>query len=357
MKTRTADQIDFLLQLTLAPEGECDTNYLEGLEDSEYRALVALAEAHHVTARALNPLVRTATAFGKTDILPAIRPAIEGERERIAQVLPVLNRVSEVFASHGHPLVVIKSLDHWPDFGDDADFYTGANVGLVNKIFGGTFHARRKHRTLGDCLAAKKTFILPGVQTHFEAHMRRLGQVGEQVQVARRFLLRAQPVAVDGYTFLVPAPEERILIAALMRMYRHLHIRICDVVNTGKLVQEGIVDFDELRTAAEVGGIWDGVATYLSLVSEFYAKFQGAPLALPGEIRRSAVFSLDKLFVRGNFMRIPMVPEAALLFRRQCAATIRRGSVPATLRLMTVPPLVSASSVANTLFGRGLRIW
>src|SRR5438309_2298588 len=141
MRTRTADQIDFLLQLTLAPEGECDRNYLEQLADGEYQELVALAEAHHVTSRALNPLVRMVTASGKTEVLRPVARAIQSERERIAQVLPVLDKVSKVFADHGHPLVVIKSLDHWPDFGDDADFYTGANQNLVNKIFGETFHA------------------------------------------------------------------------------------------------------------------------------------------------------------------------------------------------------------------------
>jgi hypothetical protein len=118
-----------------------------------------------------------------------------------------------------------------------------------------------------------------------------------------------------------------------------------------------VVDYGELRSAAELGGVWGGVATYLSIVSDFYRKFTGNSLPLPNHVRQSALFSIDKLSLRGKFMRVPMLPEASALYGRQWAQTARRGSMAATMRLMMVPPLVSASSVAHALFGRGLRIW
>ena len=65
---------------------------------------------------------------------------------------------------------------------------------------------------------------------------------------------------VAGRLFWVPAPEERILLATLQRLYRHYHVRICDIVNTKELVDSASVDFDELRRAAKCAGIWPGVA-------------------------------------------------------------------------------------------------
>ena len=41
-----------------------------------------------------------------------------------------------------------------------------------------------------------------------------------------------------SYTFPVPAPEERIIVATLQRMYRHFYFRICDIVNSGALVEQ-----------------------------------------------------------------------------------------------------------------------
>lgn len=356
MKT-TANHIHALLSLTLTPELDAGRSYVTGLEDVHWPELLQIAEAHHVTLRAFAPLLNLPADSLSDRVLRRIRPAVEAEHRRIEEILPVLQRICQAFAELGHPLIVIKSLDHWPDFGDDADVYTNAHQKLVRTILMGTFCATRKARTLGDRLANKQTYIIPGVSTHFEAHMQRLGQVGEQVAVAQRFLDHAQPVTANGYTFLVPAPEERVIAAALMRMYRHLHIRICDVLNTGKLIQQNVLDYNALRTASDSGGIWNGVATYLSIVSDFHRKFAGRPLAVPANVRRSALFGIEDLSIRGKFMKIPMLPEASRLYGRQWAQTARRGSISATVRLLMVPPLVSASSTAYAVFGRGLRIW
>lgn len=357
MRTKAEEQLELLLHLTLAPERDNRARGSEHLEQNSYRELAVLAEAHHVTVRALTPLYESATAAGCTEAAAFLEASLQAEQDRIAEVLPALDRVCQAFAGRGHDLVVIKSLDHWPDFGDDADFYTEAGNKLVDMVFVDQFRAARKPRTLGDRLAGKKTFILPGVKTHFEAHVKRLGQVGEQVQVAHRFLWRARIARVQGYEFLIPAAEERILIAALMRMYRHLHIRICDVLNTGALIRREEIDFDELQKVAESAGIWAGLATYLSIVSEFYSRYAGSSLNLPSDVQKSAVFNLGRLSMRGTSMSIPMIPEASRLFRRQWLETVRHGSLGASLRLMTVPPLVTASTAANALFGRGLRIW
>ncbi len=353
----TADYLNSLLLLTLAPGASAGMSYLCELKDTQWPELLDLAESHHVTLRAFEPLLNLPAGSVSGRVLDWIRPAVQAEHQRIDEVLPVLDSICRACGEFGAALIVIKSLDHWPDFGDDADVYTDAKHKLVEDVLMGKFHAKRKPRTLGDRLANKQTYIVPGVKTHFEAHIQRLGQVGEQVPVAQRFVDRAGTLAVNGYTFLVPAAEERIIGAALMRMYRHLHIRICDILNTGKLIQQGALDFDELRAAADLGGIWSGLATYVAIVSDFYRKFVGDALPLPSDWRQSALFGIDKLSLHGKFMHIPMLPEASRLYGRQWAQTARRGSIAASVRLMMVPPLVSASSAAHALFGRGLRIW
>src|SRR2546429_711637 len=65
-----------------------------------------------------------------------------------------------------------------------------------------------------------------------------LGQAGEHIELARRFLDRRMPVEFNGHTFLSPAPEERIVVGTLQRMYRHLYFRICDIPDTAKMRSE-----------------------------------------------------------------------------------------------------------------------
>lgn len=351
---KTADHLRALILLTLVPESDSGKSYLHELDEAHWPTLLDLAESHHVTIRAFEPLLRLPIA---DHVLRWIKPAVEAQHRRIEEILPLLDSICRACAERGHPLIVIKSLDHWPDFGDDADVYTNAKQKSVRAVLTKGFKATLKPRTLGDRLAQKQTYIIPGIKTHIEAHVQRLGQVGEQVAVAQRFIDCARPLTVNGYTFLIPADQERILAAALMRVYRHLHVRICDVLNTGQLIRQGMINFEELRDTAELGGIWSGVATYLSIVSDFYREFTGTALPLPSYVQRSALFGKERLSVKGKFMHVPMVPEASRLYMRQWTHAVRRGSVNTVIRLATVPPLVSASSLAHALLGRGLRIW
>ena len=133
----------------------------------------------------------------------------------------------------------------------------------IRNFFKHRFNGRPLPRTVGDYLAHKRSFALDGLRQEVEIHIGRLGQAGEHIELAQRFVERRLPVDFNGYTFLSPAPEERIIAGTLQRMYRHLYFRVCDILNTARMIESGCVDYRQLRTASDLGGIWDGVATYL----------------------------------------------------------------------------------------------
>src|SRR5439155_19770907 len=80
---------------------------------------------------------------------------------------------------------------------------------------------------------------------------------------------------LNGHKFRVPAPEERIVISTLQRIYRHFYCRLCDMTDFASLLQGGAVNFSELRRAGDIGGIWAGVATFLLLVEKYAAEYGG----------------------------------------------------------------------------------
>jgi hypothetical protein len=142
----------------------------------------------------------------------------------------------------------------------------------------------------------------------------------------------------------------------LQRMYRHLFIRICDILNTAKILETDGLDFAELKTAAERAGIWEGVATYLRLVSDFLRKYRGTGLKFPDTLKRSARFGEERIRARNRFFRIPVLPEGASLYARQLTHTIFRGDMRAAARLSLLPPLASAAAIAQ-LTGNNQAIW
>jgi hypothetical protein len=219
------------------------------------------------------------------------------------------------------------------------------------------FNSRPLTRTVGDHLAHKRSFALEGLSQEVEIHIGRLGQAGEHVGLARRFIDRRVPVKFNGYAFLSPAPEERIIVGTLQRMYRHLYFRICDMLNTCRMIESGWVDYRELRAAADLGGIWEGVATYLRITSEYLRAYRGIGLDLPKEVLAAAHFGADKMFARGKFLNIPVLPEGFTLYARQFAQLARRGNLPATARLSLLPPLASVAALVYAVAGSSDRIW
>ncbi len=357
MSTSTSfkEHLHALAQLTLdPPHAEGAVEHVSRLTPQQRGELLSLADSHHVVARALSTVRDQAV---KEELRAWAETAIRVERERIRSALPILESVWRELEAAAGPVVVMKSLDHWPDLGNDLDLYTTGNEQKVIRVMVDCFAARVEAQSWGDRLACKWNFALPGLREAIEVHVNRLGQTGEHVVMARRFVTRRVSLELSGYSFPVPAPEERIIVATLQRMYRHFYFRICDVVNTVTLLESGTLDYGELAAGSEMGGIWPGVATFLQVVSDYVRKYRGFGLDLPSEVVAAARFGGDKILPDGKFLRVPKMPEGAALYLRQISRTIARGDLAAALRLTLLPPLASAAAVSYAITGSDKGIW
>lgn len=313
---------------------------------------VDLANTHHVIVRALTLLEnwtrgRLATSW-YDDVLAA-------ERKRTACALTTLQAVCEGLESHGCKVAVIKSLDHWPDLGSDLDLYTTADERSVEAVMWHQFHATPAAQSWGDRLAHKWNFRMPVLPELIEIHVRYLGQTGEHKNMAQRVIEHRVAQTIGGRTFLVPAPEERILISTLQRMYRHFYFRLCDMADVAALLQTNALDFAELRKAADTGGIWPGVATFLFLVAE-YARSYGGRVTLPAEVIESAYSRHIRVHFENGFLRVPKLPAAGL-WGAQLLTAGRNRDLRAICRLPLLPPLAVSAVVALRLTGSDKGVW
>ena len=122
---------------------------------------------------------------------------------------------------------------------------------------------------------------MPGLPELVEIHVGRLGQTGEQIAVTRSVSARTRTVTLGHFAFNVPAPEDRIVISTLQRMYRHFYIRLCDIVDNAALLDQHLVDFEYLHSLGASAGLWDGIATYLNIISEYMEAYRGYGVPLP----------------------------------------------------------------------------
>jgi hypothetical protein len=247
------------------------------------------------------------------------------------------------------------SLDHWPVLGSDLDLYTSADERRITQVMRSEFSAEQEPRSWGDRLANKFNFAIPGLPELVEVHVRYLGQTGEHSRIAKRLIARNVPRKLDGHMFRVPAPEERVVVSTLQRMYRHFYFRLCDMADVAALLQRQELNFVELRKAAECGGIWPGVATFLFLVSQYAAAY-GGKIELPAEVIRSSYSQTIRVQLGGNFLRVPKLPAAGL-YGAQLLSAGKNGDVRAITRLPLLPPLALSALVAYRVTGSDKGVW
>lgn len=353
---KNSPELDALSRLTLDPRGaDSAVQYVASLNNEQRDALVSLADSNHVVMRAFQVVAER--AGNNTELAGWAKGVLHREQARIQNAVTFLHKICDELERGGCPTTVMKSLDHLPDLGNDLDLYTTADEKHVVNIMLNRLGAHVEARSWGDRLANKWNFAVPGLPESVEVHAQRLGQTGEHIAMARRFVTRRVSKTIDGLTFKVPAPEERIIVATLQRMYRHFYFRVCDILNTLALLESNELDYAELKKAADLGGVWPGVASYLKIVTDYVRDYRGSAPELPKQVLAAARFGGDVIQARGKFLRIPILPNGAELYTRQVTEAAVRGDVPATLRLSLLPYLASAAAVAFRITGSDKGIW
>jgi hypothetical protein len=327
------------------------------ISKSDFDALVALADTNHVIVRGLDVFRQITVKSSDATRTGWADEALAAERGRINNAVAHLAQITNAFTSRRYSVAVIKSLDHLPDLGSDLDLFTNASPGEVIQLMREDFNAIPDGRSWGDRLAGKWNFIVPGLPELVEIHVRRLGQTGEQLAIASSLIDRTRCISVGELMFRVPAVSDRLMISTLQRMYRHFYFRLCDVIDSAQLVEAGMVDYDDLYVAAKTAGIWEGMATYLAIVSDYIKRFRGQGLDIPQWVLKAARFDGREIYFAKDFLRVPILPQSAMLYGKQLAGTFRRRQIHSGARLSLLPWLATAALVGQKITGSDKGIW
>ena len=356
----SAEAMDILSRMLLSPPTEAIlplVSRLQSLTPAEFDPLLQLAHSNHVVIRGME-VYRTLMLGAHDSARAADADRIVAEEEVRIKIATInLRRMCDAFAAAGLDVTVIKTLDHWPDFGSDIDLYTASDPTAVCAFMQKQFNAVIASRSWGDRLAGKWNFEIPGLPEAVEIHMQRLGQTGEQITLARNVPARARILEFGHDQFPVASASDRLMISTLQRMYRHFYFRLCDILDSAALVTSGSMDWDDLERSARACGIWEGTATYLVLVSDYVQRYSGSSLPLPPAVKQAARFDGKVMYTGGIFLRVPIVPQAAGLYRSQLLGSLRRGELYSSARLGILPWLATAAAIGYKITGSDKGIW
>lgn len=327
-----------------------------GLPLDQFEGWLQQAETQRVLRRFLEAL-RSSLPGNREDLSQLLDSRLAAERTRIEIVLATLQKIVSAFENRGLPVMIMKTLDHWPDTGSDIDLLAAGADHEVCDVLERTFRATRQPQSWGDRLAHKFNFHLPQLKELVEVHINCLGQTGEQQRLAAGVLSRTSNQLYGDYSLPVPVAEDRVIIATLQRMYRHYYIRLTDIVNIFQSLTQEKIHFERLRAIADEGSVWPGVATLLEIVSQQGVHYGGSPVTLPAFVRNAARFNSTRTYVDRKFLRVPIMPEATNLYLQQLAENGRNRNLRALARLSLLPLLAGAAFVAFRLTGNDKGIW
>lgn len=349
--------LSLLSRMLLSPSEDSKSEDLLRLTPAEFDCLAALAETNHVLMRGLAVYRDVAQRAGDEARAEWAQTRLAAEQARIDTAVGFLSQICDAFMRSGRRVAVIKSLDHLPDLGSDLDLFTDAAPEDVIQLMHTEFGAQVASRSWGDRLAGKWNFIIPGLPELVEIHVGKLGQTGEQSAIAHSLLGRAHSIAVNDLLFRVPSNSDRLMISTLQRMYRHFYFRLCDIVDSASLVESGRLDWNDLCASATSAGIWEGVATYLAIVSDYVNRYRGVPLEIPQPVLSAARFRGKEIYFAKDFLRVPILPQSALLYGTQLAAVIRKRQLESSARLSLLPWLATAALVGQKFTGSDKGVW
>jgi hypothetical protein len=219
------------------------------------------------------------------------------------------------------------------------------------------FDSTLANRSWGDRLANKWNFVVPGLPELVEVHAGRLGQTGEQTVVTRSLSARTRMAQIAGHLFRVPAPEDRIVISTLQRMYRHFYIRLCDIVDNARLLDQHLIDFEYLHSVGSAAGLWEGIATYLRIISEYVQSYRGTRVPLDSIVTGSAKFGTDQVRFRRDFLRVSILPHSLNLYAAELLTLLLKGDLRNSFRLSLLPGLATAAALEQKMTGSDKGIW
>src|SRR5215470_8371352 len=112
--------IDAFFKLTLKPTSTADLlPLLNSLTPQQRQDFVELADSNHVVIRAFEVINRVAGNRGNAELQAWAVGVLTAERARITHALARLQEVCDALEAAGCRAVVMKTLDHWPDLGND----------------------------------------------------------------------------------------------------------------------------------------------------------------------------------------------------------------------------------------------
>jgi len=302
-------------------------------------------------------------------VLLRAAPLLSLPKEKLAELqadvdegFRLYDTMSKNFESNGIDFVVLKSFDSLPELGHDLDFlisspsqFMAGKSFLVDKMGG-----KPQELTHCDKLVGKFSCFLPGFTHDFEIYPT-VSQLGEEYFSPQELFVRRIRSRVSGRDVWMMTDTDRVFIRVIHAVYRHNFLKLSDVVDFPRLIQN--CSLDELMVRVDAAGMGDSFLFFLATEKRFLDHCRvESPKLDEMLIKARNRFGKDRLglFERDRLVLPYRISTSGLiiLFLFKAGRDLARGRVKSALFCAVAPPLFLLDFV-NAVFRQKLfkRIW
>tara|TARA_B100000315_G_C14592805_1_gene596846 strand:+ start:2276 stop:3361 length:1086 start_codon:yes stop_codon:yes gene_type:complete len=354
-----------LLKLLLDDNKSWDQKEIDQLQYLSKKGpeFISIAYDNRVLLRALTkiiPLVETTLWPEKDDFLSFLREKQNSGWERIRKNIALAHSVQKAFEEAGVKSIAFKTMDNFPDMGRDIDLLIPDKEQflLAKKIMLRDFGwDPAKKLSFCDSVVGK-TFYTKEQSFDISVEIYpQHSQLGETYMSDSNVVNRRVKINIEGYDFFVPTIEDRILIMAIHRIYRHAVLRISDILNVSQLATSDTLDWDSVVKQSIESGAWAGLHLFLSTINNVYQQIVGEQLPIPF-LKATNMFqnnsSID-MSLQDFPSKMPYIPTASVLMQK-IGADFSNGRLMSGFTVSLMPILIGMTFITYTFFKKNF-IW
>ncbi len=276
------------------------------------------------------------------------------EENRIKTNIEIIEEVFHVFNNEKKTLLLIKTIDNYPDFGHDLDFYIHEKN--VDKLMDQHFQVKREKRTFFEVLANKRNYVIRrnNYKVLLEFHCKKIGQCGEDNLLLNDLVNNRVEYSLNQIPIVIPRLEHRIIMRVMQRMYRHFNFRICDIVNTVNEIKSNTIDWDYLISISKHMYIYEGVADFLSYIQQVCLYFD-CPLDIKASILEDGKVNQAKFSYDNKLLNMPVFSQSFKMYFYKFLKSFGKINLVA-LKILFLIPFLLLRNINWKIFKRDI-LW
>ncbi len=260
--------------------------------------------------------------------------AVVKERRHNGAKIDLVRRIAQACVESGIGFIFAKAFQHYPDMGDDIDLFILPRSIEADALILDGLNATPLKRDLRNRVAGTVNYRVSGCESLVEIHHGRMGMFGEHDSHISQLIKNGERSEVEGTEFLIPSPEDQLIIQGMQRVYGRSYLRLSDIFYTIVSLRRDTLDWDYIIKTAHRLGIFEGLCCYLSYVEQIHRRLFDREL-LSSELRKKLILEgWGSVQFRDGVYRFPRVRVASYINKFRSAVLLGNWNMASRLCIL-----------------------